>query len=186
MLLYVRESSWPNIGLLRRRAEAALWKERLDSQIVRGYFGKDQPLTAQGKFALARALLLDGERSEAQKLVREAWPDGNFSGALEAEILDVFGNLITDADHKTRMDMRLYAEDVDGQPIAPAATRLSSYLAVRRGVPRFPTPGRPGAARNRAASRVVVGSVGDLGRGQRRSSEKLGGVEAWAKMEEFS
>ena len=149
-----------------------------------GIFGKDQPLTAQGKFALARALLLDGERSEAQKLVREAWPDGNFSGALEAEMLDVFGNLITDADHKTRMDMRLYAEDVDGQPIAPAATRLSSYLAVRRGVPRFPTPGRPGAARNRAASRVVVGSVGDLGRGQRRSSEKLGGVEAWAKMEE--
>ena len=27
--------SWPNIGLLRRRAEAALWKERLDPQTVR-------------------------------------------------------------------------------------------------------------------------------------------------------
>ena len=106
--------SWPNIGLLRRRAEAALWKERLDPQTVRAYFEKDQPLTAQGKFALARALLLDGERSEAQKLVREAWRDDNFSGALEAQILDVFGDLITDADHKTRMDMRLYAEDVDG------------------------------------------------------------------------
>ena len=54
--------SWPSIGLLRRRAEAALWKERLDPQIVRAYFGKDQPLTTQGKFALARALLLEGER----------------------------------------------------------------------------------------------------------------------------
>jgi soluble lytic murein transglycosylase len=30
--------NWPNIGLLRRRAEAALWKERLDPQIVRGVF----------------------------------------------------------------------------------------------------------------------------------------------------
>ena len=106
--------SWPNIGLLRRRAEAALWKERLDPQIVRGYFGKDQPLTAQGKFALARALLLEGDQADAQNLVREAWRDDNFSGALEAQILDVFGDLITDADHKTRMDMRLYAEDVDG------------------------------------------------------------------------
>jgi hypothetical protein len=48
--------SWPNIGLLRRRAEAALWKERLDSQTVRAYFDKDQPRTAYGKFALARAL----------------------------------------------------------------------------------------------------------------------------------
>jgi soluble lytic murein transglycosylase len=26
---------WPNIGLLRRRAEAALWKERLDPRTVR-------------------------------------------------------------------------------------------------------------------------------------------------------
>ena len=106
--------SWPNIGSLRRCAETALWKERLDPQTVRAYFDKDQPLTAQGKFALARALLLDGERAEAQKLVREAWRDDNFSGALEAQILDVFGDLIIDADHKTRMDMRLYAEDVDG------------------------------------------------------------------------
>ena len=34
------DPSWPNIGLLGRRAEAALWKERLDPQIVRGYFGR--------------------------------------------------------------------------------------------------------------------------------------------------
>src|SRR5262249_9233833 len=55
---------WP-IRLLRRRGEAALWKERLDPQTVRGYFGKEQPLTAQGKFALARALLLEGDRAAA-------------------------------------------------------------------------------------------------------------------------
>jgi soluble lytic murein transglycosylase len=106
--------SWPGIGLLRRRAEAALWKERLDPQTVRAYFDKDQPLTAQGKFALARALLLEGDRSDAQSLVREAWRYDNFSGDLEAQILDVFRDLITDADHKARMDIRLYAEDVDG------------------------------------------------------------------------
>jgi soluble lytic murein transglycosylase len=112
---FISESpSWPNIGLLRRRAEAALWKERLDPQIVRGYFGKDQPLTAEGKFALARALLLEGDRADPQKLVRAAWRYDNFSGDLEAQVLDVFKDLISDADHKTRMDMRLYAEDVDG------------------------------------------------------------------------
>src|SRR5207247_8346976 len=90
---------------------AALWKERLDPPTVRAYFDKDQPLTAQGKFALARALLLEGDRADAQNLVREAWRYDNFSGDLEAQILDVFRDLITDADHKTRMDMRLYAED---------------------------------------------------------------------------
>jgi soluble lytic murein transglycosylase len=89
------------------------YKERLDLQTVRAYFDKEQPLTAQGKFALARALLLEGDRAEAQKLVREVWRYDNFSGDLEARILDVFRNLITEADQKTRMDMRLYAEDVD-------------------------------------------------------------------------
>jgi soluble lytic murein transglycosylase len=89
------------------------YKERLDLQTVRAYFDKEQPLTAQGKFALARALLLEGDRAEAQKLVREVWRYDNFSGDLEARILDVFRNLITEADQKTRMDMQLYAEDVD-------------------------------------------------------------------------
>jgi soluble lytic murein transglycosylase len=105
---------WPNIGLLRRRAEAALWKERLDPQTVRAYFDKDQPLTAHGKFALARALVLEGNRADAQNLVREAWRYDNFSGDLEAQVLDVFRDLITDADHKARVDMQLYAEDVNG------------------------------------------------------------------------
>src|SRR5262252_10192156 len=95
---------WPNIGLLRRRAEVALWKERLDPPTVRAYFDKDQPLTAQGKFALARALLLEGDRADAQNHVRKAWRYDNFSGDLEAQILDVFRDLITDTDHKTRMD----------------------------------------------------------------------------------
>ena len=58
--------SWPSIGLLRRRLEAALWKERLDPQTVRGYFDKHRPLTTQGKFALARALLLEGERADGR------------------------------------------------------------------------------------------------------------------------
>jgi peptidoglycan lytic transglycosylase len=120
--------SWPNIGSLRRRAEAALWKERLDPQTVRAYFGKDQPLTAQGKFALARALLLEGHRADAQNLVREAWRYDNFSGDLEAQVLDVFRDLITAADHKARMDMRLYAEDVEGA--MRSATRAGGNAPV--------------------------------------------------------
>jgi peptidoglycan lytic transglycosylase len=119
---------WPNNRSLRRRAEAALWKERLDPQTVRAYFGKDQPLTAQGKFALARALLLEGHRANAQNLVREAWRYDNFSGDLEAQVLDVFRDLITEADHKARMDMRLYAEDVEGA--MRSATRAGGNAPV--------------------------------------------------------
>ncbi len=114
-LAFINENpSWPAVGMLRRRAEATLWSDRLDPSYVRAFFGKERPITTKGKFALARAYLLQGNRAEAQSLVREAWRNDNFSGELEGLALDVFGELITMADHKARMDMRLYAEDVDG------------------------------------------------------------------------
>ena len=106
--------SWPAMGLLRRRAEATLWSERPDPAVVRSFFGKDRPVSAKGKFALARALLLQGERSAAQSLVREAWRNDAFAVDVETPALDIFSDLITTADHNARMDMQLYAEDVEG------------------------------------------------------------------------
>jgi soluble lytic murein transglycosylase len=106
--------SWPAIGLLRRRAETTLWADRLDPGFVRRFFSKERPITTKGKFALARALLLQGDRAGAQSLVREAWRNDAFSEDLENPALDIFRDLLSAADHKARMDMRLYAEDVDG------------------------------------------------------------------------
>ena len=120
--------SWPAIGLLRRRAEATLWTDRLDPAFVRAFFSKEKPTTAKGKFALARALLLLGDRAAAQSIVREAWRYEAFSGDLESMALDVFKDVLTPADHKARMDMRLYAEDVEGA--LHSADRAGGYAPV--------------------------------------------------------
>jgi soluble lytic murein transglycosylase len=106
--------SWPAVGMLRRRAEATLWSDRRDPAFVRTYFSRERPTTSKGRFALARALLLQGDRAGARELVRATWRNDNFSGDLENLALDVFRDLLTPADHKARMDMRLYAEDIDG------------------------------------------------------------------------
>jgi soluble lytic murein transglycosylase len=105
--------SWPAIGALRRRAEAMLWVENVQPATVRAFFTKEPPLTAKGKFALARALIAQGDRNTAQGYVREAWRNDSFSSDLEDQAIETFGNLITSADHKARMDMRLYAEDTE-------------------------------------------------------------------------
>src|SRR5204862_2117010 len=114
MACIAENPGWPPIGMLRRRAEATLWTDRLDPSFVRTFFGKEKPTTTKGKLALARALLLQGDRAAAQFLVREAWRNDAFSDDLEGMAMDVFRDLITPADHKARMDMRLYAEDVEG------------------------------------------------------------------------
>src|SRR5262249_31548470 len=50
---------WPGTNAMRRRAEARLWQEKADATTVRNFVG-DAPLTAKGRFALARALLAAG------------------------------------------------------------------------------------------------------------------------------
>ena len=111
---FIRENpAWPSIGLLRRRAEGALWEDKLPLATVRGYFADNLPVSAKGRYALARALLAQGNRAEAQRLVREAWREHDGSADLEAQVLDAFGDLLTRADHKARMDRSLYDEDFD-------------------------------------------------------------------------
>ena len=110
----VENPTWPTVVMLRRRAEATLWSDRRDPAFVRAYFSKEPPTTTKGRFALARALLLQGDRAGAQRVVQAAWRYDNFSDELENPALDVFRDLLTSADHKARMDIRLYAEDAEG------------------------------------------------------------------------
>jgi soluble lytic murein transglycosylase len=106
--------SWPNIGMFRRRAEAALWQEHRDPATVRAFFAEEPPMTPKGRFALARALLAQGDRADAQRYVREAWDNDAFSHDIETAALETFGDLLTPADHEARMDARFADEDVEG------------------------------------------------------------------------
>jgi len=104
---------WPSIKPLRRKAEAALWQEQAEPATVRAFFAKEPPLSAKGHFALARSLLAMGDRAGAQAEVRETWRNEAFSAETEEQVLQAFGGFLTAADHRARMDMRLYAEDVE-------------------------------------------------------------------------
>ncbi len=103
--------SWPGIIGLRRRGEAALWQQDIDPRATLAFFRSRPPLTAKGRFALARALLAEGDRTGAGAAVRAAWRRNGFSAKLETEARERFAGLITAADDKARMDARLYAED---------------------------------------------------------------------------
>ncbi|WP_024508192.1 lytic transglycosylase domain-containing protein [Bradyrhizobium sp. ARR65] len=104
---------WPGVTLMRRRAEARLWQEKGDAATVRNFIG-EHPLTAKGRFALARVQLNEGDRDGAQRLVREAWRSEDLSERTESDVLDAFGNLLTIDDHRVRMDKRIGAKDIAG------------------------------------------------------------------------
>jgi soluble lytic murein transglycosylase len=105
--------SWPSIITLRRRAEATLWQEQPPPATVIAFFRAEPPHSAKGKFALARALLGQGNAGGAQSLVQDAWRNDAFSNDIEAQARDAFATLLAPEDDKARMDVRLYAEDDD-------------------------------------------------------------------------
>jgi soluble lytic murein transglycosylase len=109
----VDNPEWPGTTLLRRRAESRLWQEKSDAATVHAFTG-DQPLTARGRFALARVLLDEGDRDGAQRLVREAYRSGELTERTESDALDAFRDLLGREDHMARMDQRLGAKDFSG------------------------------------------------------------------------
>ena len=123
--------TWPSAWFFRRRAEAALWQERREAATVRAYFRTNKPLTAKGKFALARALAAQGERKEAEAFARDAWRNDPFTPDVETVAYDLFEKYLTREDHKIRMDRRLNTEDAEAG--VRAAGRLGGVdLAIAR------------------------------------------------------
>ena len=104
---------WPSMGLMRRRAEALLWQEHGEAATIHA-FTHDQPISAKGHFALARALLAEGDRDGAQRQVREAWRSDELSEHSESDAYDAFRGLLTSEDHRARMDKRIGARDFAG------------------------------------------------------------------------
>lgn len=116
-------STWPSIVTLRRKAEATAWQEKADNGQVRAFLTQLPPLSAKGKFALARALFAQGDRNGGETLVRETWRYDGFSADVEKQVQDAFGAVLTRDDDKARMDRRLYEKD-DTEAGIRAAARL--------------------------------------------------------------
>ena len=117
--------SWPSQTFLRRRLEAALWDDHRDDATVWSWFQNESPLSAKGKFALARVLIGRGERANAERLVRDAWRNDGMSEETENTALDLFGPLLTPGDQKARMDLFLYGTEQEAAAMR-AAKRLGS------------------------------------------------------------
>ncbi|MGH6779877.1 MAG: lytic transglycosylase domain-containing protein [Bradyrhizobium sp.] len=103
--------SWPSLTLLRMRLEATLWDDKRDDQVVWSWFDHERPLSAKGRLALAKAMLDRGDRAGAARLVRETWRNDDMSEATEHTVLDLFGALLTPADHVARLDTLLYGSE---------------------------------------------------------------------------
>ena len=104
--------AWPSHALMRRRAEARLWQEKADTATISAFFADKAPLTAKGRFALARALLAEGDRLAASREVKAAWRAEELGEATEEAAYEEFRELLAREDHRARMDKRIGAKEL--------------------------------------------------------------------------
>lgn len=110
----LQHPDWPNMRLLRQRAEQAL-RFSDDPHTVISWFESYPPLTSKGRWILAYAYQKTDakhHRSTIDKLVKESWRLANFSYKEERDFLKQFKDRLTVDDHVARVDRLLWDERV--------------------------------------------------------------------------
>ncbi|WP_036282913.1 lytic transglycosylase domain-containing protein [Methylocystis sp. ATCC 49242] len=100
---------WPAAEWLRKRAEESLVAEHQADKVVRAWFADSKPITAYGKYALAKALARDGDFEAAARLARDAWREDDLGQSFETMFRKDLGDFLTVEDHKYRADRLLYS-----------------------------------------------------------------------------
>lgn len=121
---------WPDQNKLLIRAENALFLEgpgNYTAGELQDWFRKFPPITGKGKIVYAQSLLQEaGRRTEAEKLIRDAWVNGDYDTMQEQYILQYYGAYLQEPQHSDRIDRLLWESKTS------AATRLFYLLPTPR------------------------------------------------------
>jgi soluble lytic murein transglycosylase len=123
---------WPDRWLLNRRAEEALLESEAGPSEIKAFFANQEPRTAAGMAALASAHLADKDEARAKALAVKAWTEHDISDALEPTLLKRVGSLLTEADHKRRLNRFLLSNARWGserKELAADARRVIALLS---------------------------------------------------------
>lgn len=124
--------SWPSQSFLRRRLEAALWDDKREDAAVWSWFENESPISAKGRLALAKTMIARGDRTNATRLVRQAWRNDSMSEDTELSALDMFGALLNSGDHRARMDALLYGNESEAAGMRAAKRLGSGHVALAK------------------------------------------------------
>ena len=99
--------AWPERERLAQRAEEALFNSSASPREIKAFFADTPPKTGVGLAALASALAAEKDDAAAKALASRAWVENNIPAAQEASFLKKMGPLLTENDHKRRLDRLL-------------------------------------------------------------------------------
>lgn len=95
---------WPRMTGIRAAAEGMIFDTRLSSQKTIDWFRGHDPVSGEGRAALARAHFARGNDAEGKKWLGLAWRASKLTRDRQRTIYKEFGNRLTQSDHAARAD----------------------------------------------------------------------------------
>ena len=126
--------AWPERERLAQRAEEALFNSSASPREIKAFFADTPPKTGVGMAALASALAAEKDDAAAKALASKAWVENNIPAAQEANFHKKIGSLLTEDDHKRRLDRLLMTSP------RWAAERNERAAIVRRTIAQLSEP----------------------------------------------
>ena len=105
-------AGWPGMITLRRHLERALYDENAAPQTAIEALRDMQPDTLEGVTILTRAYVAADMDDEAAAVIGPFWHRARLEARQEAALLREFGKLLTQADHRARMEQMLHYDRV--------------------------------------------------------------------------
>lgn len=111
-LEYLHKSldDWPRMARIRSEAERRMFDESWTSRRVFAWFtGETEPVSGEGRAALARAYYAKGDTLNGDKYLRLAWNESRLTRDRQKKIFRLYRSKLTKADHAARADHLIWS-----------------------------------------------------------------------------
>ena len=101
-------SDWPRMTGIRAKAERKLWDRKLSSQETIDWFRGVDPVSGEGRAALARAYYDSGREFEGDNWLKLAWREARLTRNFQRDLYRKYKSRLTPEDHAVRADYLIW------------------------------------------------------------------------------
>jgi len=98
------QPDWPRMTRIRAKAEAHLFDRPLSPRKAISWFQGAEPISGEGRAAMARAYYKQGQNDIADRWLRSAWRDAKLSHNRQRTLYRRYKHRLTPEDHAARAD----------------------------------------------------------------------------------
>lgn len=97
-------SDWPRMVSIQAKAEDRLFNDPLSPRATIEWFRGKEPVSGEGRAALARAFYDVRDREQGDRWLKSAWRDARLSRDVQRELFQQYRLRLTEDDHAARAD----------------------------------------------------------------------------------